>query len=418
MGIHLHKNNKGGTKWDSPPRRSVGSYRYQCCIAFYCPNNPKPQWEICCWIYWWLQPSSPRSNLATLYYLRRRNASWCRSLGCTIHFDILPWSVETLGTPHSGWIPIRVGWVPRGPRFHCSPLLLAEILRSNYKNVWYVRWSYGKHKAHMFEVWHPPKICMFFDFGVLQHIDLYWSYLFFLFQKLASQDPTGTPTVAIYVKRSPTIQIIQTVTQTFIPIGAEMLHIESFEAALYTQLVVNSTCDGTWSMLHRTSSLPQAIYIPRCSTMRPWLPGWHLRQLSWKSMVCRPSVGFGVFRAGDSFLNLCGLWRMGHPYKLGFKKVIWPSDQGNDFFWGMNQVGIFLGFPSKNNVSLMVFVPWGIYPDLLHILDLAIYCDMYASAFLVYTDDNSLFEGRSRDERLQKIYRLYVQWCADNRVSS
>ena len=137
-----------------------------------------------------------------------------------------------------------------------------------------------------------------------------------------------------------------------------MLHIESFEAALYTQLVVNSTCDGTWSMLHRTSSLPQAIYIPRCSTMRPWLPGWHLRQLSWKSMVCRPSVGFGVFRAGDSFLNLCGLWRMGHPYKLGFKKVIWPSDQGNDFFGEWIKWVSFWGFHPKT-----MCLWWFLFPE-------------------------------------------------------
>lgn len=29
-------------------------------------------------------------DLAIPYYLRRRKASWCRPLGCTIHFQLLP----------------------------------------------------------------------------------------------------------------------------------------------------------------------------------------------------------------------------------------------------------------------------------------------------------------------------------------
>lgn len=37
----------------------------------------------------------------------------------------------------------------------------------------------------------------------------------------------------------------------------------------------------------------------------------------------------------------------------------------------------------------------GIYPDLLHILDLALLPDMYASALILYTDDTSIYEGRS-----------------------
>ena len=57
----------------------------------------------------------------------------------------------------------------------------------------------------------------------------------------------------------------------------------------------------------------------------------------------------------------------------------------------------------------------GIYPDLLHILDLAIYCDNYASAFLVWTDSPNIFPGRSRDERLLVLYRRYLEWCTENR---
>ena len=58
----------------------------------------------------------------------------------------------------------------------------------------------------------------------------------------------------------------------------------------------------------------------------------------------------------------------------------------------------------------------GIYPDMLHILDLAIFCDNYASAFLVWTDDSSIFPGRSRDERLLGLYRRYLTWCIENRL--
>lgn len=59
--------------------------------------------------------------------------------------------------------------------------------------------------------------------------------------------------------------------------------------------------------------------------------------------------------------------------------------------------------------------PQGIYPDLLHILDLAIYVDIYSSAFLHWTDDASFFDGRTRDERLLKMYTHYSKWCVENR---
>ncbi len=58
----------------------------------------------------------------------------------------------------------------------------------------------------------------------------------------------------------------------------------------------------------------------------------------------------------------------------------------------------------------------GIYPDLLHICDLALYTDMYASAFMVYTADRSIFEDASRDLRLRSLYRIYLEWCVKNRV--
>ncbi len=51
---------------------------------------------------------------------------------------------------------------------------------------------------------------------------------------------------------------------------------------------------------------------------------------------------------------------------------------------------------------------------MLHILDLALYVDMYASSFLCWTDDATIFPGRSRDERLVGLYRRYLQWCTTN----
>ena len=59
----------------------------------------------------------------------------------------------------------------------------------------------------------------------------------------------------------------------------------------------------------------------------------------------------------------------------------------------------------------------GIYPDVLHICDLAIYKDMYASTFMLFTDDQSLYPLKSRNERLMAIYREYVDWCVENRRS-
>lgn len=58
----------------------------------------------------------------------------------------------------------------------------------------------------------------------------------------------------------------------------------------------------------------------------------------------------------------------------------------------------------------------GIYPDILHVLDLAIYCDLIASSFLEWTDRvRQPFDGRSRDERLLKLYARYLEWCQENR---
>ena len=69
-------------------------------------------------------------------------------------------------------------------------------------------------------------------------------------------------------------------------------------------------------------------------------------------------------------------------------------------------------------IFLVVFehlVGSGIYPDILHILDLAIYFDLFASAYLTWTDSPTIFPGRSRDDRLLGLYRRYLQWCVDNR---
>ena len=40
---------------------------------------------------------------------------------------------------------------------------------------------------------------------------------------------------------------------------------------------------------------------------------------------------------------------------------------------------------------------------MLHILDLTIFCDLFASAYIVWTDDRAIFDAPSRDGRIQKI---------------
>lgn len=86
---------------------------------------------------------------------------------------------------------------------------------------------------------------------------------------------------------------------------------------------------------------------------------------------------------------------------------------------------IFVVFMRYGDISIFPFKLWffgewpceipGIYPDLLHVLDLAIYVDGFASALLHWTDRADIFEGRSRDERLTNVYRHYLSWCVENR---
>ena len=55
----------------------------------------------------------------------------------------------------------------------------------------------------------------------------------------------------------------------------------------------------------------------------------------------------------------------------------------------------------------------GIYPDVLHILDLTLYVDAISSAFICWTDGETFFLGRSRDARLAVLYERYLHWCAE-----
>lgn len=60
----------------------------------------------------------------------------------------------------------------------------------------------------------------------------------------------------------------------------------------------------------------------------------------------------------------------------------------------------------------------GMYPDLLHVLDLALLVDLYSSSFILWTDDEQIYAGRRRDDRLRGLYRDYVDWCCANGVLS
>lgn len=56
------------------------------------------------------------------------------------------------------------------------------------------------------------------------------------------------------------------------------------------------------------------------------------------------------------------------------------------------------------------------YPDLLHVKDLAILVDLYASAFVLWTDSDNIFPGGRRDDRLRCLFKDYVDWCSANSI--
>ena len=59
----------------------------------------------------------------------------------------------------------------------------------------------------------------------------------------------------------------------------------------------------------------------------------------------------------------------------------------------------------------------GLYPDVMHILHLAVIPDAVASVFLEYTDDESIFSGSKRDDRLEELWQLYRSWCEDGQIA-
>ena len=58
--------------------------------------------------------------------------------------------------------------------------------------------------------------------------------------------------------------------------------------------------------------------------------------------------------------------------------------------------------------NLPGFDPWRIYPDVLHVLDLAVTPDSIAS-FLLFATDNA----RNRDAALGEIRRKYFKWASE-----
>ena len=57
--------------------------------------------------------------------------------------------------------------------------------------------------------------------------------------------------------------------------------------------------------------------------------------------------------------------------------------------------------------------PSGIFPDILHILDLQISLDAICSALLDYTDSAAVILGASRDARLAVLGQQYSTWCTE-----
>lgn len=69
---------------------------------------------------------------------------------------------------------------------------------------------------------------------------------------------------------------------------------------------------------------------------------------------------------------------------------------------------------SRLDFCLLASLVSGVFPDQLHILDLAIYNDIFSSTLILLTDSEEIFSGSSRDDRLEKIWLRYARWCADN----
>eukprot|EP00439_Symbiodinium_sp_Y106_P038397 s8012_g4.t1 len=67
--------------------------------------------------------------------------------------------------------------------------------------------------------------------------------------------------------------------------------------------------------------------------------------------------------------------------------------------------------------SIVGFDPWRLYPDVMHILHLAVIPDAVVSVFLEYTDDESIFSGSKRDDRLEELWQLYRSWCEDGQIA-
>ena len=60
----------------------------------------------------------------------------------------------------------------------------------------------------------------------------------------------------------------------------------------------------------------------------------------------------------------------------------------------------------------MLFLPLqGIYPDIMHIVHLAVGMDAVASLLLDLVDFPGLIDGGTRDQRLAKLWENYKEWC-------
>ena len=59
----------------------------------------------------------------------------------------------------------------------------------------------------------------------------------------------------------------------------------------------------------------------------------------------------------------------------------------------------------------------GIYPDVMHIVHLALGIDVITSCLLDWSDDERLVPGNSRDKRLEWLWGSYWFWCEGQNLS-
>ena len=64
----------------------------------------------------------------------------------------------------------------------------------------------------------------------------------------------------------------------------------------------------------------------------------------------------------------------------------------------------------------MIWPPRGIFPDVMHLVHLALAPDAITSMLLDWTDDTTYWNASSREKRLLQLWGSYREWCETAKV--